>query len=75
MGALWFGVEAEGGQDLAGLSLFSLKWVKCMCSRPNPEQRSDSLLASEMSWAKNFVDFSGNPVLHPKPRKREERQE
>lgn len=49
---------------------------KCMCSRPNTEQRCDSLLASGTSWANNsFVDFSGNPVLLPKPVKKEETQE
>lgn len=28
LGLPWFGVEAEGGQDLAGLSLSSLQWVE-----------------------------------------------
>lgn len=71
---IWGG--GRGGQDLAGLSLSFLQWVKCMCSRPNPEQRRDSLLASATSWANNdFVDFSVNLVLLPKPGKREERQE
>lgn len=77
LGLPWFGVEAEGGQDLAGLSLSSLQWLeKCMCSRPSPEQRCNSLLASGMSWTNNnFVDFGENPVLLPEPGKREERQE
>lgn len=71
---IWGG--GRGGQDLAGLSLSFLQCVKCMCSRPNPEQRRDSLLASVTSWANSvFVDFSVKLVLLPKLGKREERQE
>lgn len=74
MGLPWFEMEAEGGQDLAGLS--AVGGENCLCSRSNPEERCDSPLASGMSWANdNFVDFSGNPLMLPKPGKREERQE
>lgn len=44
-GGAWFGVEAEGGQDWAGLSLSSLLWVE-MAAHGAGQSQSQGLLAS-----------------------------
>lgn len=74
-GAPWFGVEAKGGQDLAGVSLSSLLWVE-RTTHVAGQNQSQGLLASAVSWDNdNFVHFRGNPMLLSKPEKREEREE